>query len=266
MNLTELLEYELNSAIRYQRYLSVAIIASNKTFRPELIKLMNKQVRSSDAAFFSGNAVVLLMAETELTDALHAINRHLDHLPQNDNMLISAAAYPKDGLSDKELMQALAVRLNAFQYGAFTSCMNSLSDATNCETLFDYEFSCAMRYRRFLAVVIVACVKTCNPKEQDLLRQYIRSCDAVFRLNDNTAILMGETDLNGSRRAVDRYLKHLPPNVDLRFAAASYPQDGSTKPDLKQKLDNRITEARRGQYRSHVFCTQEASESSSRPA
>ncbi len=130
------------------------------------------------------------------------------------------------------------------------------------EWLLNYELRSAARYRRFSTLILVASAQG-DADLEHLLEDNVRSCDELFPLESNAAILMAETDRAGAMVAVDRYKSMCSQEVDLRFAMASYPADSGDPDDLLDTAERRLTEAKKRQFGAVV--TQGFEGSSSKP-
>ncbi|MBE7558913.1 hypothetical protein HS125_08180 [bacterium] len=110
------------------------------------------------------------------------------------------------------------------------------------EWMLDYEMRSAMRYRRFLSLVVVA---TERPMDlQDFLKDYVRGSDEVFQLEQGAAILMGETERSGALKAVERLQRMATNNMGLRYAVNTFPFDGHTVTELIATAFRRLDKAR----------------------
>ena len=116
------------------------------------------------------------------------------------------------------------------------------------EELLDYEIRCSSRYRRFVSIVMVANGNGANVDLKHLLGEHVRSSDSYFEFKNASAILMGETDINGSLQAVDRYKSNYSSEIDLRFAVASYPNDGQSTLEILDTLLRRSDESKLGKH------------------
>ncbi len=117
----------------------------------------------------------------------------------------------------------------------------------NLEWLLDYELRCAERYRRYVSVVMMAAEGQSGAQLLQLLNDQVRKSDEVFDLEYGTAILMGETDLPDSLRAIQRFRGYCEGNVELKCAIASYPEDRGSARDMVAALYRRIQTAAKGE-------------------
>jgi hypothetical protein len=118
------------------------------------------------------------------------------------------------------------------------------------KNLLDYELRSSVRYQRFVSVVMIECLNGNMPiKLKKLLEELIRTSDESFEIKeDGLAVLMGETDRNGSLKAVGRYKKKASNGFDMRFAVASYPNDGHSTKNFLKILLRRLEEAKKGKH------------------
>ncbi len=116
-----------------------------------------------------------------------------------------------------------------------------IRNAVNLEIFLEYELVASSRYRRYVSVVMMKGVGNGSSHFKDLLSDSIRSCDASFAYGNYMAVLMGETDEQGSNLAIERYKKSLNcRQADIQFASVTYPKDGRTVEDLHSILLQRI--------------------------
>lgn len=109
--------------------------------------------------------------------------------------------------------------------------------------LVDYELRAAERYRRFVTLILVTTNTGCFFLK-DILMKTKRESDKLFELDNELAILMSETDLNGALVAVERYKSLFSEDVDLRFSVVSFPLDGVNCADLLGKVYRRLNAAK----------------------
>ena len=113
--------------------------------------------------------------------------------------------------------------------------------ATNLEMFLEYELEASNRYQRYVSVVLFKGMGYGASYLKDYVADNMRSSDASFAYGDYLAVLMGETDDNGSAMAIERYKKNLNGrDCNINFAAVTYPKDGTTVDDLHRVLWSRI--------------------------
>ncbi|MBN2106714.1 MAG: hypothetical protein JW832_04750 [Deltaproteobacteria bacterium] len=116
-----------------------------------------------------------------------------------------------------------------------------IRNVINLEMLLEYELAASSRYRRYVSVVLFKGVGNGTSHLKDMLSDNIRSCDASFSYGNYLAVLMGETDDQGTAIALERYKRNLSGrNFDICFASVTYPKDGITVDDLSRILLGRI--------------------------
>ena len=111
------------------------------------------------------------------------------------------------------------------------------------EWMLDYEMRSAMRYRRFLSLVVIATEEPGNL--HGFLRDTVRGSDEVFQLDSGAAVLMGETERSGALKAVERLQRATREMVPLRFAVNTFLFDGHTVAELLGTAQRRLEKARR---------------------
>jgi hypothetical protein len=119
-----------------------------------------------------------------------------------------------------------------------------LDESAQLEFMLDYELRSSKRYRRPVSLVMVRPLNA-PIKLRHLLGPTLRESDQLFEIHDHAAILMGETDREGALAAIARYKEACEGEIDLRFAVASFPEDGSTVHELlataRQRLNKAVT-------------------------
>ena len=118
--------------------------------------------------------------------------------------------------------------------------------------LVDYELRSSHRYRRFLAVVSVACDHG-RVGFKDIVSDVLRDSDEVVEKDLGAAILMGETDGAGALTAISRYKARCEGAMDMRFGVATYPRDGCDATTLLEVAGGRLEEARMGAFGAVVW-------------
>ena len=127
------------------------------------------------------------------------------------------------------------------------------------ERLLDYELRAAARYRRFVSLVLMFSVNTDkvstseirNVNMKNLLANELRCSDEFIALNGTNAIAMSETETGGALIAIRRYQTACG-DLDLRFAVASFPDDGPTSENLLATATWRLDVAKKGDHSSVV--------------
>ncbi len=110
--------------------------------------------------------------------------------------------------------------------------------------LIDYEVVGSRRYRRFVSLLIV---EPCHePRDLALLRETFRASDQIIRLDElSAAVLLRETDMGGTLRAVHRYETLNSSHPRPRFGIVSYPADSCNAAGLLRLARERIEQALR---------------------
>lgn len=102
-HLRRVTEYELRNAARYRRFATVALISSP---RPglNLLELLSELIRGSDEAVRLGDAVAILMGETDASGATAAIRRFRQRCGGGIDLCCAFASYPSDGRDAESLL------------------------------------------------------------------------------------------------------------------------------------------------------------------
>ena len=122
---------------------------------------------------------------------------------------------------------------------------------TNPEWLLEFLLHFATRHRHYVALVMV--VEEGEDLDlKEILRKEVRDSDALFHMDDYSGIIMGQTDTDDAKRAVERYRVNLDGHADLRFSVVTYPEDSRGADDMWVTARRRLEVARRGDL-GHVI-------------
>jgi GGDEF domain-containing protein len=115
------------------------------------------------------------------------------------------------------------------------------------EWLLGYELRGAARHRYFVSVVMMAPLQE-KISMARLLKDTIRASDQIFTLNGEAVIVMAHTANNEAQKAVERYRRMCNGQVDVRYSIATYPDDGGTVADILKTAEQRLAQAKRGEF------------------
>ncbi len=76
-----------------------------------------------------------------------------------------------------------------------------------------------------------------------VLADTARDSDLLVKKNSTFLILMSETDRNGARNAISRYIDQDGEVHDFRFALVTYPNDSGTAEALMEIAERRLQKA-----------------------
>ncbi len=107
----ELLQYELNAAERYRRFVSVVMVTS-KNGLPGLTNVLGEHIRKSDVMSDFDSSLAVLMGETDKNDALIAVRRYCGVFDNQFDLNFSVVTFPADGANPYGLIQTAYRRLN----------------------------------------------------------------------------------------------------------------------------------------------------------
>ncbi len=110
------------------------------------------------------------------------------------------------------------------------------------QEVLEYELACAERYRRFVSLVMVKEGEK-GAQLEHVLADKVRDSDLLAEKNSNYLILMSETDRNGARRAISRYVDRDGDVHDFRFALVTYPNDSGSAEALMEAAERRLVKA-----------------------
>ena len=108
--------------------------------------------------------------------------------------------------------------------------------------LLAYELLAAERYRRYVTLVLAAS-RAESQLAASLLGETARECDAIIESEGALSILMSDTDEDGARRAVERFLAVGGASQDLCFSLVTYPNDGIEAGGLIERARERLEHA-----------------------
>ena len=103
------------------------------------------------------------------------------------------------------------------------------------QEVLEYELACAERYRRFVSLVMVKEGEK-GARLEHILADKVRDSDLLGEKDSNYLILMSETDRNGARSAISRYIDRDGEVHDFRFALVTYPNDSGSATEARLKL------------------------------
>lgn len=108
--LRDMLEYELEAAERYRRFLSLVMVADPERTGP-VESIIGESLRQSDIMALLDGAAVILMSETNGDGARVAIERFKDGGYSNNDLRFSLATFPEDGRGVESLIAIASRRL-----------------------------------------------------------------------------------------------------------------------------------------------------------
>lgn len=110
------------------------------------------------------------------------------------------------------------------------------------QDVLQYELACAERYRRFVSLVMVA-EGSDEAQLQHVLVDKVRESDLLVVKESTFLILMSETDRNGARNAISRYIDRDGEVHDFRFSLVTYPNDSGNAEVLIEAAERRLQKA-----------------------
>jgi len=109
LDVERLLDYELNSSLRYRRFVSLVLLSDQ--LGPLKASLLENVIRRSDELFLLDGYAAILMSETGRVGALRAIERYKEAYLDNGDLRFVVTSYPKDGSDRETLLQTARRRL-----------------------------------------------------------------------------------------------------------------------------------------------------------
>ena len=109
--LQRLLQYELRSAERYRRYVSVVMVKTGDTVE-QFRQMLSDTIRDSDELETLDEGAAILMGDTDTDGALCAISRYKQRCGDQLDMRFAIATFPADGREADGLLQAAMRRLD----------------------------------------------------------------------------------------------------------------------------------------------------------
>ncbi len=108
--------------------------------------------------------------------------------------------------------------------------------------VLQYELACAERYRRFVSLVMAA-EGSEGTQLQHVLADKVRDSDLLVEKDSLFLILMSETDRNGARNAISRYIDQDGEVHDFRFSLVTFPNDSGSAEVLMEAAERRLQKA-----------------------
>ncbi|MEK7794967.1 MAG: hypothetical protein AAB353_10570 [Candidatus Hydrogenedentota bacterium] len=109
--LTRFLGYELKSAERYRRFVTLVMVASPGSRNGRVKKIVEDTIRNSDILADFDGAALVLMSETNSSGAITAIERYKAKNANQDDLRFSVVTYPSDGGGAEGLLATAFRRL-----------------------------------------------------------------------------------------------------------------------------------------------------------
>jgi hypothetical protein len=119
-----LLDYEMRSAARYRRFVSVVMVASASGIG-NVGQLLKDYVRTSDEVFDLGAFTTVVMSETDSTGAQRAVERFKRTCSEKCDLRFAVGSYPGDGQYAPEFVTTVYRRLKEAQRGFAGMVINS---------------------------------------------------------------------------------------------------------------------------------------------
>lgn len=113
----------------------------------------------------------------------------------------------------------------------------------NFDRVLNYAVRVSDRYQRRLSLVMLGG----DDQRSDLthlLTPHLRRSDELLEFRDCAAVLMSETGGDGALRAVQRFKAHCSDRPDVRYAIATFPEDGEAASKLFISARRRLDAAR----------------------
>lgn len=108
-----ILEYELCSASRYRRFVSLIMISD--AGGSLTCRMLESLMRRSDELFVLESGTAILMGETEKAGALQAVERYKHAYLGELDLRFAVASYPRDGDAPQTLLSTARRRLDIAQ-------------------------------------------------------------------------------------------------------------------------------------------------------
>jgi hypothetical protein len=109
----------------------------------------------------------------------------------------------------------------------------------NFDRVLSYAVRVSERYQRELSLVMLSGGNG-NSDVPQMFSPHLRRSDELLEFRDCAAVLMGETGGDGALKAVARFQKVLDGKTDVRYAIASFPEDGEAAGKLFMSARRRL--------------------------
>jgi len=113
----------------------------------------------------------------------------------------------------------------------------------NFDRVLSYAVRVSERYQRNLSLVMLS-GENGDADVSNVFTPHLRRSDELLEFRDCAAVLMGETNGAGAKLAVERFKKECNSKVDVRYAIASFPEDGEVAGKLFISARRRLDVAR----------------------
>lgn len=112
----------------------------------------------------------------------------------------------------------------------------------NFDRVLNYAVRVSDRYERKLSLVMLSNGESGSDVVRMLTPQLRRS-DELLEFRDCTAVLLSETGGDGAMTAVQRFKKHCAKEAGVRYAIATFPEDGEAAGKLFRSARRRLDAA-----------------------
>ena len=108
--LREILDYELESAERYRRFISLVMVRSTDG-ETDVDRALSERVRTGDVIAGDDGSAIILMSETNAADARSAVDRYKQEVYELSDLRFSLVTFPQDARGVEGLMSVGERRL-----------------------------------------------------------------------------------------------------------------------------------------------------------
>jgi hypothetical protein len=119
-----ILEYELNAAERYRRFVSLVMVSSMDEDIAHIKDLLGDNIRKSDVLSDYDSSVMLMLSETDKKDAVSAVKRYNSLFMNRLDLRFSVVTYPDDGVRADGLVETAYMRLAKAKSASFGSVVS----------------------------------------------------------------------------------------------------------------------------------------------
>ena len=109
----------------------------------------------------------------------------------------------------------------------------------NFDRVVNYAVRVSERYQREFSLVMLSGGDD-NSDVPQMFTPHLRRSDELLEFRDCAAVLMGETNSAGAKKAVERFQRECSGKVDVRYAIATFPDDGEAAGKLFMSVRRRL--------------------------
>ena len=246
--------------------LSILALSTSEPMRPEVVDLVDEELRARDIEFPTQEGLFVLLWETDTEGAVTAARHLQDILAEqaHGRSWIGVANFPEDGdqmsvLLDRAQQAHEVARASSdqsmivpFSYPERSEALHSIKRA--------WEATLAEAKTSSTPVAILAMATSRAPQADDvaLVEEELRTWDLVFPVRDGLFMLLWKVNLENALRVASHLQETLASHkhIQSHVGVACFPKDGEQIGVLLERAENALMAARTSADQS-IFAFQE---------